>query len=343
MNEEDGEPGPDRIHGLSIDDAVDEAAERTGRDPEEVRRALAHVTDDEDVVSTDAVDDALAHLSKVVSTPETRAEFAAIELSDAREAAEPVADVDTVAARLDAFESRLDAVEARVADLGVELQRLVDGDATADLVETAVAIRDLTETANATQRAADELYVDAEEFQRWLATPAVRSEEFASELDALDESLDALAGTVDDLADAVAGGTDDAVADTDVDADADDPALGWFEATLRHRAVGLLLADLRAELADLHTLAARDASGTTADSDDSASQDDLDDRLDALERRWRTLDDRLDDLARRRWHDRFADHLRALDAALDPFEPPIDWTDVQAALDDVREDVDGLT
>ncbi|WP_152042822.1 halo transducer protein [Salinigranum salinum] len=339
MSPEDGEPGLDRIEGVPLDDAVDRVVADTGRDPDAVRRALSHVTDDEGVVSTDAVDDALAHLSKVVSTPETRAEFAAIELSDAREAAEPVADVDTVAARLDAFESRLDAVEARVADLGVELQRLVDGDATDDLFETAAAIRDLTETANATQRAADELYVDAEEFQRWLATPVARYDEFASELDALDESLDALAGTVDDLADAVAGGTDDAAADVD----ADDPALGWFEATLRHRAVGLLLADLRAELADLHTLAARDAAGTTADSDDDgASLDDLDDRLDALERRWHALDDRLDDLARRRWHDRFADQLRALDAALDPFEPPIDWTDVQAALDDVREDVDGL-
>lgn len=343
MSPEDGEPGLDRIEGVPLDDAVDRVVADTGRDPDAVRRALSYVTDDEGVVTADAVDDALAYLSKVVSTPETRAEFAAIELSDAREAAEPVADVDTVAARLDAFESRLDAVEARVADLGEELQRLLDRDATADIFETAAAIQDLTETANAAQRAADELYVDAEEFQRWLATPAVRYDEFASELDALDESLDALAGTVDDLADAVAGGTDDAVADADVDAGDDDPALGWFEATLRHRAVGLLLADLRAELTDLHTLAARDAFGTTADSDDSASQDDLDDRLDALERRWRTLDDRVDDLERRRWHDRFADQLRALDAALDPFEPPIDWTDVQAALDDVREGVDGLT
>lgn len=342
MNQEDGEPGPDRLEGLSLDDAVDEAVARTGRDPGEVRRALSHVTDEDGVVTADAVDGALAHLSKVVSTPETRAEFAAIELSDAREAAEPVADVDTVAARLDAFASRLDAVEASVTDLGADLQRLLDRDATADLFGTATAIQRLTETANATQRAADELYVDAEEFQRWLATPDVRSEEFASELDALDESLAGLAGTADDLADAVADGTGEVAADaeTKADADADDPALGWFEATLRHRAVGLLLADLRAELADLHTLTVRDA--TAAADADGEALDDLEARLDALERRWEDLDDRLDGLARRRWHERFEDRFRALDAALDPFEPPIDWTEVQAALDDVRQGVDGL-
>lgn len=333
MSQEDGEPGLDRIEGVPLDDAVESVVADTGRDPDAVRRALSHVTDDEGVVTTDAVDDALAHLSKVVSTPETRAEFAAIELADAREAAEPVADLDTVAARLDAFESRLDAVEARVADLGVELQRLVDGDARDDLFETAAAIQDLTETANAAQRAADELYVDAEEFQRWLATPAVRYDEFASELDALDESLDALAGTVDDLADAAADATE-------ADVDADDPALGWFEATLRHRAVELLFADLRAELSDYHTWAARDGADAGDDLDDL---DDLDARLDALERRWHALDDRLDAVASPRWHDRFDDQLRALDAALEPFEPPIDWTDVQAALDDVRQHIDGLT
>jgi hypothetical protein len=122
----------------------------------------------------------------------------------------------------------------------------------------------------------------------------------------------------------------------DVEGDAD-PAVGWIDATFRHRAVGLLFADLRAELADLRTMAERQASA-----DAVADVDDLDGRLAALEDRWAALGDRLDDLARPSWHDRFDDRLTALEGALDGFEPPVDWGRVQAALDEHRAGIDGL-
>ena len=122
MSHEDREPAPNSLTGRSLDDAVDAVVNRDeSHDPDEVRRVLSSVTED-GVVSTDAADDAVAHLSKVVSTPETRTELAAIALADAKEAAEPVAHLDVVQARLDQYQTRLDELEAYVPDLGEELQ-----------------------------------------------------------------------------------------------------------------------------------------------------------------------------------------------------------------------------
>ena len=343
MSQEDGERPPDRIVGLSIDDAADVlvAADET-RDRDAVGRALSYVVED-GVVTENGVDEALSHLSKVVSTPETRAELAAIELADAREAAVPVADLDTVQARLDAFEERLDAVESRVAELGAELQTLVAADDPSDAeerYERAVGIQQLTRGANDTQRAADELQVDVEEFQRWLADPERRYDEIGEGLDALDESLTDLAGVVDDVAAGSDGGTAAGSSDgTDAEEDdgarrdgETDPAAAWADAALRHRAVGLLFPDLRAELADLRTM--DEGNGVDADVRDRAAE--VDARLDDLRERWRAIGDRLDDGARPAWRERYSDRVAGFEEAIDTVEPPIDWGAVQAELDEHR-------
>lgn len=349
MSHEDGERPPDSLEGRSLDEAVDVVTAREeDTEPADVRGALSYVTDEDGVVTSAAVDDAFGELSKVVSTPETRTELARIAFEDATETAEPVDDVDVVRARLDRFEERLEQIEAHVPDLGRELRDLVHDDE-ADLYDVAVRIQRLTAAANRAQGAADELQVDLEEFERWVGSAAVRHDEFADELDALDGSLDELARAVD----AVAANVDENASD-DGDGDGDgggedagsgtDPALVWVDASLRHRAVALLFADLRAELDALREWPASDE----ASADDRTERDDgdrtaeLDGRLDDLEARWRSLGHRLDDVARPAWHERYGDVLGDFADAVDDLEPPLDWSEVQAALDEHRNRVDGL-
>jgi hypothetical protein len=332
MTDEDRErpSTADPIVGRPLDEAVERVVAREdASDPDAVREALSYVTED-GVVTPGAVDDALGELSKVVSTPESRAEFAGIELSNAREAAEGVADLATVRSRLDSLESRLDAVESWVDELGAELRGVLDTAAESDdLYRVAVGIRELTATATAAQRAADEIYVDAQELQEWLATWEVRADELDDDVDGLADTLDRLEGVADDVADAAADAeAGDAPEGVDV-------AVAWADATLRHRVVDLLFADLRADVEAFR------AWNDRVDIDDGGRLDAVDGRLDDLRDRWRETGDRLDDLARPAWRERFGDRLSAFDAALGGFEPPVDWGDVQATLDEYRPDADG--
>jgi chromosome segregation ATPase len=314
MNEENPASG---IVGLALPEAVDAVAARDEvPDRETIRRTLETVAED-GAVTQPGIDAALGQLSKVVSTPETRAEFAAMELDEARSAAEPVADLDAVRSRLDAFEERLEAVEERVDALGTWLQRLVErADDPDDVFELAVGIRRLTEDANEVHRAADELTLDLESFQRWLDEPSVRYDELAEDVDALESALDDLDGVADEVAAAVERDADDEIV----------PGVTWVDATMRGRALDLLLADLRAELDDLRRWDRRvDATHDRAD--------EIAARLDALDEQLAAATGRLDDCARPAWRDRHGDRLAALDSALETFEPPVVWGDVQGELE----------
>jgi chromosome segregation ATPase len=320
MSQNGGERSPDGLAGLSLDDAVERVVARGDTpDADEVRRVLSTVTED-GVVTEAAAKDELAHLAKVVSTPETRVELAGMALSDARETAEPVAHLDVVSDRLAAFEARLDAVERRVSELGVALQSLVDDD-TSGLYERADDIRNLTQAANRTQQAADELAVDIEEFERWLTDADVRADSFADEIDALEASLSDLADTVDAIADEIADET------------APTPTSAWADTALRHRSVSLLFDDLRSELATLRTWPDTEGQGLP-------SAETFEDRLDDLRARWEHTGDRLDDLSP--GDGRYDDLLSSFERALDDVEPPVDWGAVQDVLDEHRESIDGL-
>lgn len=312
----------DSLDGLSLDAAVDAVVARTGDDPDAVRAALGRVTED-GIVRREAVDDALAHVSKVVSTPETRVENAGMLIDDAREAAAAVAHLDSVAERLDDFEERHAAVASRVDDLGDQLQSVVELANDPDAIyETAVEIRRLEAAANSAQHTADELGVDAEEFEAWVRHPGRR-------LDALDDDADAVASFIDGV-----GETLDMLAAEDVDTDAD-PAAIRFDAVLRHRVSRLLLDDLRAEVDDLRVWpdpGPDDAHGAV-DADGLAA---LDDRLAGLEDRWRSIDDRFDGEPTVEWRDRYGDRLADFEAALDGHAPPVDWGAVESLLGEYR-------
>jgi hypothetical protein len=308
----------DSLDGLSLDAAVDAVVARTGDDPDAVRAALGRVTAD-GIVRREAVEDALAHVSKVVSTPETRVENAGMLIDDAREAAAAVDHLDSVAERLEEFEKRHAAVADRVDGLGDRLQSVVALATESDAIyETAVEIRRLTAAANAAQQTADELGVDAEEFEAWVRAPDRR-------LDALDDDADAVAAFVDGVAETV-----DALAAGEVDADVD-PAAVRFDAALRRRVARLLLDDLRAEVDDLRAWpdpAPDDAHGAV-DSEGLAA---LDDRLAGLEERWRSIGSRADE----GWRDRYGDRLAEFEAALDDHDPPVDWGAVESLLAEYR-------
>ena len=316
----------DSLDGLSLDAAVDAVVTRTGDDPDTVRSALKRVTEEREV-RREAVQDALAHVSKVVSTPETRVENAGMLIDDAREATEAVDHLDSVAERLDDFEDRHAAVASRVDDLGDQLQSVVALAGESDTIyETAVEIRRLNAAANSAQHTADKLGVDAEEFEAWVGTPDRR-------LDALADDAEAVAGFVDDVA-----GTLDALAAGDVDANVDAAAVR-FDAALRHRVSRLLLDDLRAEVGDLRAWpdpGPDDAHGAV-DAEGLAA---LDDRLTSLENRWRSIDDRFDDGPAVGWRNRYGDRLADFEAALDDHAPPVDWRAVESLLGEYRPETD---
>lgn len=300
----------DSIDGLSVERATEVVAETEARDPEEVRVALEYVAED-GVVSQSGVEAALAQASKVVSTPETRVELAAMALSEVKETAASVADVPTVQARLDGFESRLETIESQVAQLGVDLQALLDQSEDPEAIyEVARGLRQLTATANELQGAADDLQLDLESFERWVGNATVRDDHLDADVSAFENRIDELASAIDGPAKA--------------------DGIVWAEATIRHRVDELLLADLRAELADLRTLDERQGI-------DDETGDDIEAQLDGLEARLDALGERLDGI-----ETEHAGELSAFESALAGFEPPIDWGEVRAVVKEYSAAIEGL-
>ncbi len=301
MSDDDG------VIGLSTDAAVKRLA-GPDRDPDEVRAALDPVTED-GVVSETAIEESVSDTAKIVSTAETRTELAGIDHEDAHEAAAPVADVDTVAARLKGFDERLAAVEERAADLTTELATPVErlGDPAA-VYELAVELREVASRAQGVATTADELGFELEDFERWVADPQIRHEEFREDTELVGESVDELASAVEMLS------------------ESPDPAVDWADATMRTRVLDLLVADLRAELEDLRELAARD--DATVPDDLATDVADLDDKTTALATR-------LDELAEPAWREEFGEDIAALAVAID-LAPPVDWGAVQQQLEEHR-------
>ncbi|QDX41080.1 halo transducer protein [Salarchaeum sp. JOR-1] len=293
------------IDGLAVDAAVDAVVDAVDRDPAVVRAALGGIADEDGRMTWDGVDAELAEASKVVATPETRVELAAMAVSNARDAAADAPDLDTVDARVGTHENRLAALEATVDDLGTRLQDIAEQASDRDaLADVALSLHDLREDASAAQWNADELADDAESFEDWLTDPETRRSEFAADLDDTAESVDALASAADRL--------------EDNDAD----ATTWAGAALQARVLSLVVADLHADLGDLRAW--------DGDYDDEA------DRLDALEERRVEAAERIDASATADWWDAHGDRVERFESGVRDLEPPIDWGVVQAELDAAR-------
>jgi len=346
MSQDDAEDGAGTdvpsLDGMAVDEAVDAvvaAEENSG--PEAARRALSHVSED-GVVTESAVDDSLGHLSKVVATPETRVELVGIELEEAHEDAQPVADIDLVAARFDEYETELGQLEERLESVQASLRDAVDrAEETDSLYEVGRACSSVTAEANRLQADADDLKLELEhDFQRWLADAGYRAERLAEDVDSVAGMLDELSGVAEALDDAGEDETPTLPGGEEIA----DPAVAWFDASLRVRVATLLLADLRAERADLLTWLEREtenggegdsASDDTVDTADAAL-DDVAGRLVSLDERASGLEDWLDALARPAWRDRFGDRVETFEHAVADRATPVDWADVQATLEEHR-------
>jgi len=335
MSQDDEATDTPSIEGMAIDDAV-EAVVSSGedRDPGAVRRALSHVTED-GVVTESAVDDAVGHLSKVVATPETRVELVGIALDEAREDTEPVADLDVVATRLDEYETELARLEDRLETVQASLRETVErADDPDSLYAVGRACSEVTAEANALQADADDLKLELEDdFQRWLVDARYRADRLGEDVDSVERMLDELSGVAEALDDAngdepptLPGG--EAI---------EDPAVAWFDASLRVRVGNLLLSDLRAERSDLRTWLEREGEDEDDGADSAAAAlDDAAGRLASLDERATGLEDWLDALARPPWRDRFGDRVETFEHAVADRPTPVDWADVQAVLDEHR-------
>jgi len=296
--------------GLPVGSAVDAIVDRGDgdRDPDAVREALDPVTED-GVVTREAVDDTVSDTSKLVATAETRVELAGIAHEDATAAADPVADIDVVAARLETYDDRLAAVEARAADLSDGLRTPVERLDWGAVYELAVELREVAATAQNVAREADELSFDLEAFESWLASPNRRYDELAEDIDLVSESLEELSAAADALP------------------ASETPAPDWADATMRAHVLALLATDLRAEVADLRTWADREGDPFRAE---------LADRVAATEREARALVETLSEHGEPAWHDRFGSDLAAFERDLSAFASPVDWDRVREALEEHR-------
>ena len=298
----------DDLAVTDMTEAVDEP------DPSVVRDALEPVTEGE-VVTREAIETTVSDTSKLLATAETRIELAGDAYEAAAEVADPVADVPSVRRRLETFRERLSTVESFTPELRPGLSVPDDIRRRPEAVyDLAVEIRDVVATAQEAIETADDLSFDAEQFESWVDNPDRRYDVFEEDVEMVVESV----ADLDAAADAVT--------------DADDPAVQWADATMRAQVLSLLVADLRAERRDLHVVAER-----TGDPIRNGLGDALEPAADRLEGVKSALATR----ATPAWRDRFGADVEALEGALAPLDPPVEWGTVDRILREHRPDAIG--
>jgi len=334
MDDTPEEPPVDPVLGASVESATERVLARDpGADPDSIRVALERVAAD-GVVSQEGIESALGEAAKHVATPETRLELAGDALEAARAAAEPVGDIDAVQSRLDGFAARYREIEAEVDELGSRLDGLAErADTPQDVHHLSQSIGELRSDASDTQHRADELQAELERFESWVTDAETRFDELVEDAESIEGLLDDLAAAVDRLEAATGDGGDSGANNTPADADdspgadAGDLALAWVDATFRRRVIGLLAADLRAELADLRAWPGEDTVP-------EGRADEAEARIDDLQAREASLGDRLDAIADPAWRDRFGAEIDDFEADLDAVDPPVDWGAVNDLLEE---------
>jgi len=319
----------EEMDGLSTEAAVDRILERDDSlDPDDVRERIEYVTSD-GVVCREGIEDGLGEVSGIISTPENRIDIARREFETATDLADPVSDLRIVAVRLEGFEERLLALKREVDRLGPELNELFnewleEGD---DVYAMADGLHQHADRGRRMHALVDELIRDLESFQEWVQDEDVRVEELDRDLEGVDESLDDLENAVSELeGDEEPSGDGGGVNEPE-------PVFVWVDAALRYRLVGLLVDDLRTELDGLRKWGERE--GTANDE----QCDRLAERISLVRSRWEALEERIDATARQTWRDRFDDRIAAFESDLEDFEPPVDWGEVQRALQEQQEEI----
>jgi len=318
MTDVEPDDSPTELDGFSLDQAVSVVADTADND--DVRETLAIVAQD-GVVRRGAVDDAVANASMVVTTAETRVELAADKLDTIQVTADSAPDLAFVSDRVHNFEARLDHIDSRADALGGAIQDVLAMKETGDLYEIAQRIKRVTNAATDVQQTADDFQLELDAFEAWLTDPDRRVEQLTND-------VDALANSVTELDDAVEtfDGNDDGNGNSDPE-----PTNRWLAATIRHRVVSLMHADLQAELAAVRSWAERD--GVTSPSG-------IKSQLDEIQRDHTALEEQLSVVALPEWKTRFDEQLTAIDDALEEMEPPVVWPDVEAVVAEHRPDIE---
>jgi chromosome segregation ATPase len=305
------------LMGYSTAAAADRVVADGNRDPRAVRKALSEISE-EGAVTQEAIDDALADLSKVVATPETRVEVARAALADAREAAAALRDTETVRSRLDGFETEISVLEERVDALGSRLTSLVErAQDPEDLYAIGSAIREMRSGAVGAQRDADALAAEIEAFERQLRDPDRWADELHDDIDAIEESIREPLAVATELSGGGGGESEG------------DPEMVWADATLRNRMQKLYIEDVRAEVDAVRKVA--------LDRGIDDPYDDFGARLDELESLRAEVGRRLDEVSESAWSREHGGTIASFARTLEGFETPVDWSEVQACLESHRE------
>lgn len=290
------------VIGQSTEEAVDAivAADPT-RDPEDVRSALDHVTEDGHVTQA-GIEATVSDVAKRLATAETRVELAASALDDAMAAAAAYDDIDVVAARLEQYRSTLDAAASRVDRLGSALASVsTPADTVESVYESVVELREIAADAREAQQQADQLQLDLDDFEAWLADPDRRRRGIEEDVHVVEDTLDTVAGE-------------------DVES-----AEAWVDGVLRLELLSLLVADLRSELAELQTMATRDGVGEAYGSE-------IERRLTEIESRAGAIRERLEGGAESAWRAQYADRIASFRDVIEAADPPVAWGEVQSEL-----------
>lgn len=291
-----------------LDELVEDVADRTDEDSESIRRWLDPFTDD-GTVTPGAIESSVTDVAQVLATAETRVDLATRAHDDATDAADEAPDLAVVDARRRGFEERLDGLRADVEGLAEELEDARGAfDSPMDVYRAAVDLHEITTDAQEIVRVAHDLETDLEAFEAWLGSANRRHDGLVDDVEAAEESAAAVAETADELRRA-----DDAETER------------LFDATVQRRVLELVLADLRAEAADLRTWADREGHSFPGD---------IEERIDAVEDEVTATADALADRPAR--DDGFDERIDALEAELSAIEPPVSWERVDEAVAEAR-------
>ena len=293
---------------VPLDELVDDVADRTGEDPESVRTWLNPFTDDGSV-TPEAVEATVTDVSQILATAETRVDLATRTVEDASDAVADVPDLEIVRVRQNAFEERLADLRSDVEGLGEELSGAAnDLDSPVDIYEAAVDLHEVTTDAQRIVRVAHDLETELEAFEAWLNSATRRHDAFVDDVEAAEESATGVAETVESVR------------------AADDPEPErWFEAIVQNRVLEVVVADLRAEAADLRAWADDEGHSFPADAEKRIGgvADRVAANADALAE-GPSLDGRL------------GERLDTLEAELSAVEPPVAWARVDETVAEAR-------
>jgi chromosome segregation ATPase len=306
------------LTGRSIEAVAERISASGNHDPETVRETLAEISE-EGTVTREAIDEALADLSKVVATPETRVEITRRTLTDASEAAEPVRDTEIVRSRLNNFETEISTLEERVTTLGSRLSALVErAQDPDDLHAIGSEIREIRSEATDVQGDADALTVEIESFEQYLRNPDRWADELGEDVDALEEAIEEPLEVAANVSDIERDGHERT-----------DLALAWANATLQNRLQKLLIEDVKAELDALSEVAIDQGI------DDPCNG--IGQRLEEVETFRSDVSHRLDEVAKHSWERTHGEVINSFAQTLVEFEHPINWVELQDELEYHRE------